>query len=183
MVVANAAQAKSCCGSGQPALSEQAVASFKTSPQLLLTQNPTGGGEMVSRIRDLLLSDSATLPIVLGLLSTANDDQKSAIAAGLAQAARLWVREDPAFAQQIQQAVADTKDSAFILAYNNAAGNQPIGAGAGGGSPGGPGGQTNALSGGGGFGTGGPEGINGNGVNTGAFSMTGGTAGSGSVSP
>jgi hypothetical protein len=179
LMFANSVRAEACCGGAQPVLSAEAVAGFKSSPQLLLTQNPVGGGAMIARIRDLLLADSTSLSAILGLLPSANNDQKSAIAAGLAQAARLWVRGDPAVAQQIQQGVAETKDPPFILAYTTAAGDQAIGAtGAGAaGSSGGPGGQTAGL-GGGSPGSGGAEGIGGGGVNTGGFTMTGGTTSS-----
>jgi hypothetical protein len=181
---ANAAQAESCCGGGQPPLSAQAVTDFEHADKKTYLQDHPNltGGALTAEVRDLLLSDSGTLDSVMELEQNADGGLKASIAAGLAQAARLWLRGDPTFAQLIQQRVADTKDNSFIVAYSNAAGNQPIGAvGAGAGSAGGPGGQTNGL-GGGPFGTGGVEGIGGNGVNTGSFSMTGGTTGSGSVS-
>lgn len=181
---ANAARAESCCGGGTPPLTAQAVADFENADKKTYFQGHPNltGGALTSEIRDLLLSDSGTLDSIMDLEQNADAEQKASIASGMAQAARLWLRGDPNFAQQIQQRVADTKDTSFIVAYSNAAGNQPIGAlGAGAGSSGGPGGQTGSL-GGGPFGTGGVEGIGGNGVNTGSFSMTGGTTGSGSVS-
>src|SRR3954451_19815059 len=107
---------------------------------------------MISQLRDLLASDSSTLQAILGLLPNANAEQKSALGAALAQAARLYARNDQTFAQQIQQAVADTKDADLILAYAAASGDAPIGAGAGAGSSGASGGPTGALGGPGGGG-------------------------------
>jgi hypothetical protein len=155
-------------------LSAQAIADFKSNPNGLLNENPTGGGQLIARIRDLLASDPATLPIILGLVTSANKDQKPAMGAALAQAARLYIRVDQAFAAQIQQAVADTKDQALIVAYAAAAGNLPIGGLGGGaaGSGGSSGGQTGALSGPTGFG-GAIQGINGGSVDTGNFSASG----------
>jgi hypothetical protein len=180
LISAPSAGAATCCGGAAPALTEQAVADFKAHPERLLTQNPVGGGALISRVRDLLLADSTSLSAVLGLLPSANNDQKSAIATGLAQAARLWVRGDPSIVQQIQEAVAGTKDSSFILAYTVAAGNPPTGpvGGNAAGSAGGPGGQTAGLGTAAGGGSGGAEGIGGRGgVNTGGFSITGSTTG------
>jgi hypothetical protein len=157
------------------------VAAFLNNPKQLLSDNQVGGGRLIARVRDLLLSDSATLPTLLGLLADANNDQKSALAAGLAQAARLWVRVNPTFAQQIQQSVANSKDSPFIVAFSTALGDVPIGALAAGGSDGALGGQTSGLAGaGGGFGGGN---FTGNfGTATGNFTATGSAVGSGNSS-
>ena len=121
-------RAESCCNGNQPPLASTAVGDFKNNPQLILTQNPIASGPLIAQVRDLLLSDSTTLPVLLGLLSSANSDQKSAIAAGFAEAQRLWQGGDAGFALQIQQAVAETSDAAFILAYSRAMGDEPIGA-------------------------------------------------------
>jgi hypothetical protein len=178
---AGAAHATACYD-GNQALTPAAISAFTSNPGDVLGKSPEGGGALVAEIRDLAASDSATLPVIMDLLKNANDDQKRAIGSGLAQAARVCVPKDPGYANQIQQAIADTKDPVLVLAYASTAGNQPIGAGPGAGSPGASGGAT------GGFGTptgagGTAEGIGGNGVNTGTFSMTAGTSAAGSVSP
>jgi hypothetical protein len=187
-----------CCNNNPGPLNDNQVANLEGDMNGILQRNPNGGGQLVSTIRDLMLSDSDALPLILNLLSSATSDQKAAIASGLAQAARLWVASTqgptppnpPTIGQgvstAIQQKIASTNDQPFILAYSTAAGNNPIGAagggGGGGGSSGGPGGQTSALS-NGFFGTGSAEGIGGGGVNTGGFTMTGGvTAGSSTTS-
>ena len=177
---------ESCCNGKAPPLTAAQVTQLEAdiNSKTILTQSQyaIGGGQLTSTIRDLLLSDSGALPGILSLIPAANADQKAAIAAGLAQAAKLWLGGDPAFSTYIQQQVAQTNDGSFILAYSTAAGNQPIGATGGGGSSGGPGGQTSSL-GGPGFGTGNVEGIGGAGTNTLGFSMTGGVVGSSSTSP
>jgi len=188
-----AGQGVTCCNGTKAPLSAAQVSTLEGNMKSLLDPNQAGG-QLTATIRDLMLSDSNALSLILGLLPTASADQKSAIAAGLGQAARLWngssqgqtaqgLTIGPGVGLDIQVASGLTNDPAFILAYSTAAGNVPIGAtGGGGGSSGGPGGQTGAL-GGGGFGTGNVEGINGNGVNTGGFSMTGGVVGGTSTSP
>jgi hypothetical protein len=152
-------------------LSQQTIAEFTANPSQLLNQFPSGGGQMISRLRDLLASDPATLAPILSLLQNANSQQKAALGAALAQAARLYQRADQAFAAQIQQAVANTQDQELIVAYAAAAGDQPIGAGGGAGSAGGPGGGSNPL-GGPVFGGGAIQGIGGGSVDTGSFTMT-----------
>jgi hypothetical protein len=152
-------------------LSQQTIAEFTANPSQLLNQFPNGGGQMISRLRDLLASDPATLAPILSLLRNATSEQKAALGAALAQAARLYQRADQAFAAQIQQAVANTQDQELIVAYAAAAGDQPIGAGGGAGSAGGPGGGSNPL-GGPAFGGGALQGIGGGSVDTGGFAMT-----------
>jgi hypothetical protein len=193
-------QGLGCCNGNPPPMTKDQVTALEgsmnspsTEKNSFLSQNPSGGGQMIAAIRDLMLSDSNALSLITGLLSSANAEQQSAIASGLAQAARLWNGSTQGqtvqgqsigqgVALDIQQQVAQTGDAPFVLAYSNAAGNNPIGAagGGGGGSAGGPGGGSNSL-GGGFFGTGAAEGIGGSGVNTGGFTMTGGVVGAGTT--
>jgi hypothetical protein len=172
---------ESCCKGAAPPYGPNAV----PNPDGLLgtPANQPGNGQLISSVRDVLLSDSGSLSGVLGLLKNATPEQKLAIASGVAQAAKLWNTTDPNYSLYMQRQVALTGDQGFILAYSTASGNAPIGAGGGGGgggggAGGGVGGQTNSLS-TGFFGTGSASGIGGSGTNTGAFTMTGGvTAGS-----
>jgi hypothetical protein len=156
---------------------------LKLSDQKSILQSyPAGGPELVAQIRDLVVASKDTLGPVINLLAGANKDQKNAIAAGLAQAAKVVVgKRDQAYATQIQQAILDTKDQDVVLAYAGAAGDQPIGAAGGGGaaSGGASGGQTNAV-GGTPSGTGSAQDIPGGSTPTGQFSFTssvGGTSG------
>jgi hypothetical protein len=163
-------------------LSAQTVADFTANPSQLLSQFSSGGGQMISRLRDLLASDPATLAPILSLLANANAEQKAAMGAAIAQAAKLYQRADQTFAAQIQQAVANTQDQELIVAYAAAMGDQPIGAGGGFGvSGGGPGGGSNPL--GAGFlGTGAAQAIGIGGVDTGQFAATGFAVGVGGIS-
>ena len=159
-------------------LSTQTIQEFTNNPSQVLTQFPNGGGQMISRLRDLLASDPSVLAPILTLIPNANKDQKSAIGAALAQAAKLYQRSDQTFANQIQQAVANTQDQELIVAYAASAGDQPIGGVGGGASGGGPGGGSNPLGGPAG-GTGAAQAIGGGSADTGAFSVSGGPSGNG----
>jgi hypothetical protein len=171
----------------------QIVRNFLQDTAQLLRQNPVGGGNMVAQIRDLAVADPTTLQPILNMLANATKEQKSAIGSGLAQAARIVVRTNQAYATEIQESIAKTKDQDVVLAYAATAGDQPIGAVGGAAAGGGAsGGQTAALN--GGFrGGGGLENIGSGGVNTGQFSIsssvsgisgtTGNTVTSAAVSP
>jgi|GEM_PF-3111064 hypothetical protein len=167
-----------------PALAQrppQAVPQFLSNPSELLTKSPDGGAELVGAVRDLVASDPATLQPILNLLANANKDQKAAIGAGLAQAAKIVVRTNPGLATEIQQAILNTKDQDVVLAFAAGAGDRPIGAAGGGGGGGGAsGGQTNPLQFGPG-GTGGAQSIGGNGTNTPFFSYTSSVSGLGAT--
>jgi hypothetical protein len=147
---------------------QQTVAQFLANPNRLLQDNPTGGPRMISLIRDLAVADPATLQPLLQLLATANKEQKMAMGSGLAQAARIVVRTNPAYANQIQVAIANTRDQDLVLAFASLAGDQPIGGPGAAGGGGAVGGQTNPLP-GNPSGTGPAQPIGGNGVLTGQF--------------
>jgi hypothetical protein len=175
-IVAGTDQASAACYNPQQQLPAQTISAFVADPSQLLQQYPNGGPQMISQIRDLAASDPATLWRILALSATANKEQKQAIGAGLGQAARICVRTDQAYANDIQQAIAQTKDQEIVLAYTGIAGDQPTGpVGAAGGAVGG---QTNALF-GGPTGTGAPQNIPGGSSPTFPFGVTGGVTGGG----
>jgi hypothetical protein len=151
-------------------------AAFETDPGQVLTQNANGGPQLATLVRSLAVSDPATLSAIIGLLPNANKDQKAAIAAGLAQAAKIEIRINPAFANDIQQAIAKTKDQDVVLAFAAASGDQPIGATGGGGPAGGSGGQTSSTN-GGSSGGGSLQSIGSSGVNTGNFAISSSVSG------
>ncbi|MGX1362001.1 hypothetical protein [Bradyrhizobium elkanii] len=78
----------------------QAVTNFKANPEQLLTQYPNAGVELTSRARDFALNDPTSLDPLIALLAKASKDQKTAIAAGLAQAARIVVRSNQPYARR-----------------------------------------------------------------------------------
>ncbi|MDA9444605.1 hypothetical protein XH98_37165 [Bradyrhizobium sp. CCBAU 51745] len=134
----------------QRQLAAQLISDFKSSPNSLLQQYPTGGAQMISRVRDLGASDPTTLPGLIALLKdpAANNDQIRAIVAGLAQVARMAAQSDAAFANEIQTAIAGTGNADVIAAYQAAIGDVAIAAtgGTGGGGSTGGGGATGGAN-------------------------------------
>ncbi|WP_035681324.1 hypothetical protein [Bradyrhizobium liaoningense] len=130
------------------------ISEFKTSPNSLLQQYPTGGPQLISRVRDLGASDPTTLPGLIALLKdpATTKDQMNAIVAGLAQLSRMAAQQDQAFANEIQTAIAGTGNPEVIAAYQAATGDVAIaatGAGGGGTGAGGPTGNGFPTGGGG----------------------------------
>jgi hypothetical protein len=107
------------------------ASAFLADPPQIIRENPKGGARLAVEVRDLALSDPATLKPILGLVPEANKDQKAAIAAGLAWAARVEARLHPGYASEIEQAVTQTKDENLILGYAAGTGRY-VGAPAGG---------------------------------------------------
>jgi hypothetical protein len=90
---------------------------FLANPDQILVRNPNGGARLIEEVRGLAISDPATLQPILGLLPKANKDQTAAIAVGLAEAAKLFVRTNPKYAIEIQLAVDRTRNQELILVY------------------------------------------------------------------
>jgi hypothetical protein len=154
-------------GSAEPAAPRLNATAFSTNPSQVLLQNPNGGLELASQIRDLAVADPTLLDKIMGLLETANKSQKAAIGSGLSQAAKIVVRTNQAYATQIQEAIAKTKDEDVVFAFTS---DVAIGAAAGGAASGGAsGGQTNAIGANGGGGS--LAGIGGPGTATMGFSL------------
>ncbi|UWU91394.1 hypothetical protein [Bradyrhizobium sp. CB1015] len=125
------------------------ISDFKAAPNSLLQQYPTGGPQLISRVRDLGASDPTTLPGLIALLKdpATTKDQMRAIVGGLAQVARMAAQSDQAYANEIQAAIANTGNADVIAAYQAATGDVAIAA-------------TGGGAGGGGSGAGGPTGNN-----------------------
>ncbi|MCK1362232.1 hypothetical protein [Bradyrhizobium sp. 199] len=132
------------------------ISDFKASPNSLLQQYPSGGPQLISRVRDLGASDPTTLPGLIALLKdpATTKDQMRAIVGGLAQVARMAAQSDQAYANEIQTAIAGTGDPDVIASYQAATGDAAIaatgGAGGGGTGAGGPTGNGFPTGGGGG---------------------------------
>jgi hypothetical protein len=144
------------------------VTAFLANPAQLLQQNPEGGLKLTDAVQELALADTSTFKILLGLLGSANDLQKSAIGAGLAQAAKIEVLTDQTVAADWQQQIASINDPSFKMAATNSFGDVKIGALGGsplGGTGTGPGlGAPQA--------TGSAQSISSSGVATGTFTIT-----------
>jgi hypothetical protein len=154
-------------GSAQQPAPRLNAAAFSANPGQVLQQNPNGGPELAAQIRDLAVADPVLLDKIMGLLETANKSQKSAIGSGLSQAAKIVVATNQAYATQIQEAIAKTKDEDVVFAFTS---DVATGAAAGGAASGGAsGGQTNAIGANGGGGS--LAGIGGPGTATMSFSV------------
>jgi hypothetical protein len=121
------------------------VSSFMANPGQLLTQNPDGGGGLTKQVRDLLTSDKETLASIMTIIKNATPAQQTAMADGLAQAANVQAKTDPAFANQIQAAVAASGLPEVIKQYASLAGDTGTAATGGGGGGGAGGGGPNVA--------------------------------------
>ena len=122
------------------------ISSFVANPGQLLAQFPNGGDDLRSTTRDYMTSDKGSLSALIGLIANANQDQRIAIAKGLADAAKLYAATDLAEATDIQQEVAKTGLSEVIKAYASIAGDTGTASTAGGGGAGGGGPTTNPTT-------------------------------------
>jgi hypothetical protein len=135
--VGGAAQA-ACYASGQQ-LPAQEVSRFINDPERLLTRFPDGGPQMISLIRDLVASETGSLPLVINLNVKANAEQIEAIGTGLGQAALVCNRTAQAFASQIQLLTVTADNPSLSQAFSAVMGNlflsssAPDGGGGGGG--------------------------------------------------
>lgn len=121
-----------------PTLPASVVASFRANPSQLLTQYPDGGPQMVNEVAGLVSTDRTTLTTIIALAKNANEDQRKAIGAALAQVAKAYAANNPAFANQIQQAVVTSGIPELAKAYASAAGETATASIGGGGAGGGP---------------------------------------------
>ncbi|WP_456840308.1 hypothetical protein [Bradyrhizobium sp. USDA 4486] len=130
------------------------IEEFTSSPSSLLNgpSGPRTGGEVTKDVRDLVVSDPATLPLIITLLKAEplpSPDLQRAMGTGLGLAANMCIRPDPTFAAEIQTQLAVTSSTDAKQQYAAVTGNQLIGSvggGAGGVSSGSSGGQANPLA-------------------------------------
>jgi len=164
-------------------------AQFQANPAQVLTANPNGGPQFIALIRQLLLADQADLPLVIGLLATANNAQATAIGTALGQAALASVTSNQPYAAAILAALANANNAAANIAYAAVTGENPTaaaggaGGGGGGGSPGG-GGSVGSFAGSatGSSGSGGSAGTSGGTNNVASnFTLSGGGGASSSL--
>jgi hypothetical protein len=163
-----------------PAGSANAQATSQGASQPSLTQST---GELTRNVRELLTSDKTSLDSLISLMKAGNPDQQTAIAQGLAQAAKAYAsNNDPAFANQIQLAVAATGLTEVVKAYAAIAGDTGT-ASTGGGGGGGSGGPNTAGAPQSGGSNGGSNPIGSTfAVNAGGNLLTGGSVGAASFS-
>ena len=77
------------------ALPPAAIAAFLANPGQVMNQFPNGGPGLVKEVSDLMDSDKSTLATLIAFAKTATEDQRKAIAQGLAQAAKSYASGDP----------------------------------------------------------------------------------------
>jgi hypothetical protein len=135
--------------SPRQALPSQTIQQFLSNPASLLALS---GPQLIAMVRDLAASDPGTLNAIIGLLSSANPDQSTAIGTALGQVALMAASTDPAYATQIQDAVASSKNTSALVAFSAVVGGDikltaAVGGVGGGGGGGGPTGD-NGISGG-----------------------------------
>ena len=80
-------KAQVACYGQQEQLPAQTVADFIANPPQLLQRFPNGGPEIISKVRDLVASNPASLQLILDLVKIANPTQIDAIGTGLGQGA------------------------------------------------------------------------------------------------
>jgi len=115
-----------------------ASAQVTKSPSEVLSAYPNGGTVMADQVQALLNADRTNLAAIIAFAKTATEDQRKAIAQGLAQVAKSYAASDPAFTTQIAQSVANAGLPEFAKAYAEAAGDTgtaSVGGGGGGGGP------------------------------------------------
>lgn len=132
-------------------LPDSIIAQFKADPRSLLTTYASAGLPLSTRIRSLVLTDPSLVGTLIDLAKSANDAQRAAMGAGLAEAARSLAVANPQLAAQIQMDVAQSGLAPLITAF--VAGSNGVQTAATGGG---------GASGGGGAGSGGPVGGVGN---------------------
>ena len=109
----------------------QKVSDFMANPSSLLGGGSRSSSEVTSDVRDLVVSDPATLPAIIGLLKGSpppSSDMQKAIGTGLGLGASICIRPDPTFAAEIQSQLAGTNSTDAKQQYAAVTGNQLIGA-------------------------------------------------------
>ncbi len=110
------------------------------SPSQTLSQYTNGGPGMEGAVQALMNTDRANLAAIIAFAKTANEDQRRAIGRALAGIAQTSATSgDPAFANTIQQAVANADLPELAKAYADAGGDTGTAASGGGGGGGGGG--------------------------------------------
>jgi hypothetical protein len=105
-----------------PPLSDQAIAQFKSNPAALIAPN-SDTRTIESEVRDLAGTSAALATDLVRLAQGAPPRFRTAIAAGLAQAAVACINVDQQAALQVQQAVASYEDGQFQASFAAVAGD------------------------------------------------------------
>lgn len=129
-------------------LPDAEIAQFKANPDNLLTTYASAGLPLSTEVRGLTLTDPSLVATLIEVAKKANDAQKGAIGAGLAEAARIMATTNPAGAADVQRLVAQSGLSPLITAFialSNGTLTAAIGGGGGEGAGAGSGGATGGV--------------------------------------
>jgi hypothetical protein len=118
--VAAPAGAGGACFVSPAKMSDSEVESFIDNPPGLLTEFPTGGLALSTRIRALAGSSAAALDPIMSLAASASPPQIAALGSGLARAARSCASSNPEYAALIQEKVALLNNKELALAFESA---------------------------------------------------------------
>jgi len=99
------------------ALAKTTIDRYDRDPQALLSDFSAGGLALASRVRAFVTSDPNAAATLLALARTANDAQKTAIGAGLAEAAKALALTDPQAAEEIRLQVAHSGIDVLVTAF------------------------------------------------------------------
>src|SRR3981189_129887 len=105
-----------------PPLSAQSITQFKANPQALVAPN-SDTRTIEATTRDLAGTDASLAADLIRVAEGTNPRFRTAIAAGLAQAAIAWSTIHQQAAQLIQQAVAGFQDGQFQASFTAVAGD------------------------------------------------------------
>lgn len=150
------------------------------SPSQVLSQYNDGGRAMQDAVQSLMNADKANLAAIIAFAKTANEDQRKAIGAALANVAKAYASGgDPGSANSIQQSVVTAGLPELAKAYADAGGDTGT-ASTGGGGGGGGATQVGPPTGGPNTGT---NVVGSNFAATQASSLTGNNSGGGGFTP
>lgn len=113
------------------------------SPGDLLSRFPSGGGGMVSEVRNMVATNPSSVDGIPAILASATPAQKEALGAGLGQAAGLCLTRDRNALDAINKVVLAMNNSEVTTAFQTVTGDRQTaatGGGGGGGAGGGGGG-------------------------------------------
>lgn len=98
-------------------MADNDIAAFLANPNSLLSDFPTAGLPMSSKVRSITGSSAAALDPMIALVKQANAPQKSAIGSGLARAVKSCQITSPDYALILQQKVALANDKDLTTAF------------------------------------------------------------------
>jgi hypothetical protein len=116
------------CYADAPPVSAEAVKAFMADPKAILAKFPLGGGEFSIAIRDLVISDAATMKSLGDVIAAATPLQKNAIAAGLGQASNTCEKQANDISLSIRAFIANSNEAMMSRTFAAITGDITVGA-------------------------------------------------------